>query len=149
MSATTGDALIELVTEADIFQESQASPISFSSWNTSRLQWPTSQTRVASLELPSIETSLRNVTIDLLEEPRRQAESTSSHWLFLPPPVRTQQTVLEQTHISQMNIAVAIVVETNPYTFRDNGVPIDLVRRIVVVGRRRIRLNMRVDVSAP
>ena len=48
-----------------------------------------------------------------------------------------------------MNDAVAIVVETNQYTFRDNGVPIDLVRRIVVAEKRRILLNMRVDVSAP
>ena len=107
--------------------ESPASPISFSSWNTSRSQWPTSQTRVASPELPSIETSLLNVTIDPREEPRRPPESASSHWSPLPPPVRTQQTALEQTHISPMNDAVAIVVETNPYTFRDNGVPIDLV----------------------
>ena len=48
-----------------------------------------------------------------------------------------------------MNDAVAIVVETNPYNFRDNGVPMDLVRRIVVVEKRRILLNMRMDVSAP
>ena len=48
-----------------------------------------------------------------------------------------------------MNDAVAIVVETNPCTFRDNGVSIDLVRRIVVVEKRRILLNMQVDVSAP
>ena len=48
-----------------------------------------------------------------------------------------------------MNDEVAIFVETNPYIFRDNGVPIDLVRRIVVVEKRRILLNMRVDVSAP
>ena len=47
-----------------------------------------------------------------------------------------------------MNDAVAIVVVTNPYT-RNNGVPIDLVRRIVVVEKRCILLNMRVDVSAP
>ena len=48
-----------------------------------------------------------------------------------------------------MNDSVAIVVETNPYTFRDNGVPIDLVRRIMVVEKRRILLKRRVDVSAP
>ena len=48
-----------------------------------------------------------------------------------------------------MNDAVAIVVETNPYTFWDNGVPIDVVRRIVLVEKRRILLNNRVDVSAP
>ena len=148
-SATTGDAPTELVTEAEVPLESPASPISFSSWNTSRSQWPTSQTRVALPELPSIETLPRNVTIDPRDEPRRPPESASSHWSPLPPPVRTQQTELEQTHISPINDAVAIVVETNPYTFRDNGVPIDLVRRIVVVEKRRILLNMRVDVSAP
>ena len=87
--------------------------------------------------------------IDLREEPRRTPESASSHWSALFPLVRTQQTVLEQTHISPMNDAVAIVVETNSYTFRDNGVPIDLVRRIVIVEKRRKLLNMRVDVSAP
>ena len=65
------------------------------------------------------------------------------------PPARTQQTVPEQTHISPINDAVTIVVETNPYTHRDNGVSIDCVRRIVVVEKRRILLNMRVDVSAP
>ena len=48
-----------------------------------------------------------------------------------------------------MNDAVAIVVETNPYTFKDNGVPIDLGRRIVVVDMRRTLLNVRVDMSAP
>ena len=64
------------------------------------------------------------------------------------PPVRTQKTVLEQTHISPMNDAVAIVVETNQYTFLDNGVPIDLARRIVVVEKRRILLNVLVDVGA-
>ena len=107
-----------------------------------------SQTRVTSPELPNIETSPRNVTIDSREEPRRPPETASSHWSPLPPPVRTQQTALEQTHISPMNDAVAIVVEKNPYTFNDNGVPIDLVRRIVVAEKRRILLNMRVDVSA-
>ena len=40
-------------------------------------------------------------------------------------------------------------METNLYTFRNNGVPIDLVRRIVVVEKRRIPLNMRVNISAP
>ena len=94
--------------------ESPASPISFSSSNTSRSQWPTSQTRVLSPELPSIETSSRNVTIDLREEPRRPPESASSHWSPLPPPVRTQKTALEQTYIDPMNDAVTIVVETNP-----------------------------------
>ena len=59
----------------------------------------------------------------------------------------TQQTALEQKHISPMNDAVVIFVETNQYTFRDNGVPIDLVRCIVVVEKRRILLNIRVDVS--
>ena len=48
-----------------------------------------------------------------------------------------------------MTDAFAIIVETNPYTFRDNGVPIDLARRIVVVEKRRILLNVRVDMSAP
>ena len=129
--------------------ESPSSPTSFSSWNTSRLQWPTSQTRVASSELPSIEISPRNVTIEPREEPRRRPKSATSHWSPLPPPVRTQQTALEQKHISPINDAVAIFVETNPYTVRDNGVPIDLVRRIVVVEKRRILLNMRVAVSAP
>ena len=99
--------------------------------------------------MPNIETSQRNVKIDSREEPRRPPESASSHWSPLPQFVRTQQTALEQTHISPMNDAVAIVVETNPYIFRDIGVPIDLVRRIVVVEKRRILLNMRVDVSAP
>ena len=148
-SAMTGDAPIELVTEAEVPLESPASPISFISWNTSRSQWPSSQTRVASPELPSIETSPCNVTIDPGEKPRRAPESASSHWSPLPPPMRIQQTALEQTHISPMNDAVAIVVETNPYTFRDNGVPIDLMRRILVVEKRRILRNMRVDVSAP
>ena len=96
-----------------------------------------------------VETSPRNVTIDPREEPRRPPKSASSNWSPLPPPVRTQQTALEQTHISPINDAVAIVVETNPYTFRDNGVSIDLVRRIVVVEMRCILLNMRVDVSEP
>ena len=146
--AMTDDAPIKLVTEAKVPLASPASPISFSSLNTSRAQWPTSQTRVALPELPSIETSPRNVTIDPREEPRRPPESASSNWSPLPPPVRTQQTELEQTHISPMNDAVAIVLKTNPYTFRDNGVPIDLVRRIVLVEKRRILLNMRVDVSA-
>ena len=108
-----------------------------------------SQTRVALPELPNIETSLRNVTIDSREEPCLLPESASSHWSPLPTPVLTQQIAVEQTHISPMNDAVAIVVETNPYIFRDNGVPIDLVRRILVVEKRRILLNMRVDVSAP
>ena len=147
--ATTGNEQIDLVTEAGVPLESPASPISYSSWNTSRSQWPMSQTRVVSPELPYIETSPRRVTIDPREEPRRPPESASSHWSPLPPPVRTQQTALEQTHISPMNDAVAIVVETNPYTFRDNGVPIDLVRRIVVVEKRRLLLNMRVNVSSP
>ena len=147
-SATTGDAPIELMTETEVPVESPASPISFSSWNRSRSQWPTFQTRVASPELPSIETSPRNVTIDPREEPRRPPESVSSHWSPLPPHVRAQQTALEQPHISPMKDAVAIVVETNPYTFRDNGVCIDLVvRGIVVVEKRRILLNMRMDVS--
>ena len=48
-----------------------------------------------------------------------------------------------------MNDAVAIIVETNLYTFSDKGVPIDQARRIVVVDKRRILLNVRVDVSAP
>ena len=48
-----------------------------------------------------------------------------------------------------MNDAVAIVVEPNPYAFRDNGVSIDLSRCIVVVQKRRILLNVQVDVSAP
>ena len=122
--------------------ESPTSPISFSSWNTSRLQWPTSQTRVVLPALPSVETSPRNVTIDPRVEPRRPPVSASSHRSPQPPPVRTQQTALEQTHISPMNDAVSIVVETNPYTFRDNGVPIDLALRIVVVENRRILLNV-------
>ena len=63
--------------------------------------------------------------------------------------MRTHQTVLDQTHISPLNDAVARVVETNPYTFKNNGVPIDLARRIVVVEKRLILLNVRVDVSAP
>ena len=147
--ATTGNALIQHGTEAGVPLESPASPISFSSWNTSRSQWPTSQTRVVSPELPSIETSPRNVTIDPREEPRRPPESASSHWSSQPPPVRTQQTALEQTHISLMNDAVAIVLETNPYTFRDNGFFIDLARRIVVVEKRRILLNVQVHMSAP
>ena len=45
-----------------------------------------------------------------------------------------------------MNDAVAIVVEMNPYNFRDNNVPIDLAKRIVVVEKL---LNVRVYVSAP
>ena len=48
-----------------------------------------------------------------------------------------------------MNDAVAIVVETNPYSFKNQGVPIDLVRRFIVVEKRRILLNVRVDMSAP
>ena len=147
--ATTGNEPIDHVTEAGVPPESPASPISYSSWNTSRSQWSMSQTRVVSPESPNIETLPRNVTIDPREEPRRPPESASSHWSPHFPPVRTQQTALEQTNISKMNDAVAIVVETNPYTFRDNGVPIDLVRRIVVVEKRRILLNMRVNVSAP
>ena len=55
--------------------------------------------------------------------------------------------MLEQTHISSLNDVVVIVVETNPYPFKDNGVPIDLARRIVVVAKRRILLNVRVAVS--
>ena len=47
-----------------------------------------------------------------------------------------------------MKDAVAIVVETKPYTFKDNSVCIDLARRIVVGEKRRILLNVRVDVSA-
>ena len=47
-----------------------------------------------------------------------------------------------------MNEADAIVVGKNLYTFRDNGGFIDLARRIVVVEKRRILLNVRVDVSA-
>ena len=113
--------------------KSQALPILFISWNTLRSQWTTCQSRVASPELPSIETSPRNVTIDPREEYRCQPESASSHWSPLPPRLRTQHTALEQTHISPINDAVAIVVETNPYTCRDNGVTIDLVRRIVVI----------------
>ena len=80
----------------------------------SRLQWPTSQTRVVSPELPSVETSPRNVTIDPREEPCRPPDSELSHWSSQPPPVCTQQTALEQTHINPMNDAVAIVEETNP-----------------------------------
>ena len=57
--------------------------------------------------------------------------------------------MLEQTYISQMNDAVAIVVKTNPYTFKNNGVPIDLARRIVIVEKRHIILNVRVDIPAP
>ena len=128
--------------------ESPASPISFSSWNTSRSQLPTSQTRVASPELPSIEISPRNVASDPRDVPRQSPKLASSHWSSQLPPVRTQQTVLELTHISPMNYAVAIVVETNPYTLRDNNVPIDLARRSVEVKKRRILLNVRVDVSA-
>ena len=146
--ATTGNEPINLATEAGVPLESPAS-FSYSSWNTSRSQWPMSQTRVLSPELPNIETSPRNVTIDSREEPRRPPESASSHWSPLPPPVRTQQTALEQMHISPMNDTVAIVVATNPYTFRNNGVPIDLVPRIVVVIKRHILLNMGVDISAP
>ena len=108
-----------------------------------------SQTRVESLELPNIETSPRNVTIDLREKLRRPLESATSHWSPLPPPVSTQHSALKQTHISPMNNVVAIIVETNSYNFRDNGVPIDSVRQIVVVEKRRILLNMRVDLSAP
>ena len=147
-SATTGDAPIKLVTEAEVPLESPASPILFISYNTSRSQWPTSHTRVVSLELSSAETSPRNVTIDSGDEMCRPPESASSHWSPLLPPMRTQQTALMQTHISPINDAVAIVIDTNPYTFRDNGVPIDLVQRNVVVKKRRILLNMRVDVSA-
>ena len=147
--ATTGNEPIDHGTEAGVPHESPASPISYSSWNTSRSQWPMSQTRVTSPELPNIETSPRNVTIDLREEPRRPPKSASSHWSPLPSPLRTRQTAIEQTHISPINDAVAIVVKTNPYTFNDNGVPIDIVRCIVVVEKRRILLNMRVDVSAP
>ena len=77
-SATTCDAPIELVTETEVPLKSPASPISFSSWNTSRSQWSTSQTRVALPELPSIETSPRNVTTDPREEPRRTPESVES-----------------------------------------------------------------------
>ena len=87
--------------------------------------------------------------IDPRDEPSQLPELASSHWSFQPAPERTQQTALEQTHISPMNDAVVIVVETNPYTFRDNGVPIDFARRIVVVEKRRTLLNIRVDVSAP
>ena len=148
-SAMTGYASIELVTEAEVPLESLASPILFNSWNTSRSQRPTSQTRVASPELPSIETSPRNLTIDLREKTRHPPEYASSHWSPLPQPLRTQQTVIEQTRICPINDAVAIIVETNPYTFREKGVPIDFVRRIVKVEKRRILLKMRVDVSAP
>ena len=48
-----------------------------------------------------------------------------------------------------MNDEVAIIVETDPSTFMDNNVPIDLARRIVVVENRRTLLNVLVDVSAP
>ena len=75
--------------------------------------------------------------------------SLRRHWSPLPPPVPTQQTALGQTHISPMSDAVAIVVKTNSYTFKNNGVPIDFVQLIVVVEKRRILLNMRVDVLAP
>ena len=86
----------------------------------------------------------------------RSAQGTSSltgvcveSLVAVTPACAYSAEALEQTHISPMNDAVAIVVETNPFTFRDNGVPIDLVRRIVVVEKRRILLNMRVDMSAP
>ena len=48
-----------------------------------------------------------------------------------------------------MNYAVAIIVDMNPYTLRDYGVPIDFARRNVVVEKHRTLLNVRVDVSAP
>ena len=48
-----------------------------------------------------------------------------------------------------MNDAVPIVVKTNPYNFRNNGVSIDLKLRIVFVEKRRTLLNVRVDMSAP
>ena len=41
-----------------------------------------------------------------------------------------------------------IVVKTNPYTFRDNGVAINLARLIVVVEKRKLA-NIGLDVSAP
>ena len=88
-SATTGNAPIELVTEAKVSVESSASPISFSSWNTSSLQWERSQTCVASFELPSIETLPHNVTIDLRNKTRRPYDYASKYyWSPLPPPGR-------------------------------------------------------------
>ena len=147
--ATTNDASIELVTETDVPFESPASPNSFISWNIFRLQWPTLQSRVVSPKLPSVEITPRNVTIDPREKLRRLPKFASSNLSPLSPSVRTQQTALEQTHSSPINDAVAIVVETRPYTFSDNGVSIDLVQCIVVVDKRRILLNIRVNVSAP
>ena len=147
--AMTADVPIDFETKAEMPLNSTASPRSFSSWNTSRLLWPTSQTRVLSLKLPTVETTPRNVTtINPREKPLQPPELASSHWSPQPPFARTQQTALAQTHISPMNDAVAIVLEANPYTIRDNNVPIDLARRIVVVEKRRTLLNMRVDVGA-
>ena len=89
------------------------------------------------------------MTSDHYDEPRLPLEPASSHWSLQSPNVHTQQTALEQTDISPINDTVATVVETNPYTVRDNGVPIDMARRIVVVKKRRILLNVRVDLSTP
>ena len=108
-----------------------------------------SQNRVVSPELPTVESALQKVTIDPREERRRLPEFASSHWAPQPPPVRTQQTTLEQMHINPMNDAVAIIVVTYPYIFRDNDIFIDFARRIVVIEKRRIFLNVRVDMSAP
>ena len=47
-----------------------------------------------------------------------------------------------------MNDAVAIIVETNPNTFRENRVPI-VARRIVVVEKRCILMNERINMSGP
>ena len=98
--APTGIAPIDLGTETGVPFELPALPISFISWNTSRSQWPTSQTCVASAELPIDETSLSQVISDPRDEPRQPPKPTSSHWFPQVPPARTQQTALEQTHIS-------------------------------------------------
>ena len=84
--ATTGNAPIDHETKTGVPLESPASPISFSSCNTSRSQWPTSQTRVASPELLTVKSSPRNVTSDPHDEPRQPPELASSRSLVSAAP---------------------------------------------------------------
>ena len=93
-SAMTTDAPIDLVTQAGLPLDSPAPPISFSSWNTLHLQWPTSQTCVASPELSNVETLPRNVMIDPRDVPRQAPEDTSSHWSPQPPFARISQPIV-------------------------------------------------------
>ena len=148
-SAMTTDATIDFETDAKLSFELPASPLSYSRLNTSRLQWPTSQTCVMYSELAIIESSQPYVTIDPRNGPCHSPEFSSIHYSPQPPPARTHQTTLEQTHISLMNDAIAIVVQTNLYTVKYNGVCIDLARRIFVVEKHRTLYNVQVDVSAP